>query len=69
MASASAGAQYLKPQLRFRHLFEPVRDEATLKAIQNRVKSYWENVDLDKESAAFENAKTRETLNHFEETL
>ncbi len=33
---------YLKLQGRFRHLFEPQRDEQTLTAIQTRVDAYWE---------------------------
>jgi pyruvate ferredoxin oxidoreductase beta subunit len=33
--------EYLKLQGRFRHLFEPARDEATLVEIQARVDSYW----------------------------
>jgi len=33
--------EYLKLQGRFRHLFEPARDEATLGEIQARVDSYW----------------------------
>jgi pyruvate ferredoxin oxidoreductase beta subunit len=36
--------EYLKRQGRFRHLFEPQRDEATLAAIQAKVDAYWENV-------------------------
>ena len=35
---------YLKTQGRFRHLFEPARDEALLGEIQARVDAYWENV-------------------------
>lgn len=33
--------QYLAPQRRFRHLFEPVRNEAALAAIQAEVDAYW----------------------------
>jgi len=33
--------EYLKLQGRFRHLFEPVRDDAMLAEIQARVDSYW----------------------------
>lgn len=33
--------EYLKLQGRFRHLFEPARDEAMLAEIQARVDSYW----------------------------
>ena len=36
--------EYLKPQGRFRHLFEPVRDEAALAAIQAQVDAYWDNL-------------------------
>jgi len=35
---------YLKRQGRFRHLFEPQRDEAALAAIQAKVDAYWEGV-------------------------
>jgi len=37
--------RYLERQARFRHLFEPVRDEAALAAIQARVDAYWESVE------------------------
>lgn len=33
--------EYLALQGRFRHLFEPARDETTLRAIQARVDAYW----------------------------
>ena len=33
--------EYLKMQGRFRHLFEPARDEATLARIQAQVDAYW----------------------------
>jgi pyruvate ferredoxin oxidoreductase beta subunit len=33
--------EYLAPQRRFRHLFKPERDEATLAQIQNNVDAYW----------------------------
>ena len=36
--------EYLKTQGRFRHLFEPERNEALLAEIQARVDHYWENV-------------------------
>lgn len=36
---------YLKLQGRFRHLFEPRRDEETLAAIQSRVDAYWERLE------------------------
>ncbi len=35
---------YLKTQGRFRHLFEPQRDEETLRRIQARVDDYWHGV-------------------------
>jgi pyruvate ferredoxin oxidoreductase beta subunit len=38
-------AEYLAPQGRFRHLFEPERDDAALSAIQERVDAYWRDVD------------------------
>ena len=34
--------EYLRRQGRFRHLFEPVRQDATLAALQARVDAYWE---------------------------
>jgi pyruvate ferredoxin oxidoreductase beta subunit len=36
--------EYLRAQGRFRHLFEPARDEARLAAIQARVDAYWDGV-------------------------
>jgi pyruvate ferredoxin oxidoreductase beta subunit len=36
--------EYLKLQGRYRHLFEPERDEETLREIQDRIDHYWENV-------------------------
>jgi pyruvate ferredoxin oxidoreductase beta subunit len=36
--------EYLKRQDRFRHLFEPARDEPALASIQARVDAYWESV-------------------------
>jgi len=38
--------EYLKLQGRFRHLFEPDRDEATLAGIQARVDRYWAAVEV-----------------------
>jgi pyruvate ferredoxin oxidoreductase beta subunit len=38
--------EYLKLQGRFRHLFEPVRDEALLTEIQARVDAYWAGVEV-----------------------
>jgi pyruvate ferredoxin oxidoreductase beta subunit len=37
--------EYLRTQARFRHLFEPARDEAALAAIQAQVDAYWQTVD------------------------
>lgn len=37
--------EYLKLQGRFKHLFEPVRDDFTLADIQARVDAYWAEVD------------------------
>lgn len=34
--------EYLRLQARFRHLFEPTRQEEAIKHIQNRVTEYWE---------------------------
>jgi pyruvate ferredoxin oxidoreductase beta subunit len=36
--------EYLMRQGRFRHLFQPQRDEGQLAALQARVDAYWENV-------------------------
>jgi len=36
--------EYLKKQGRFRHLFEPARDEATLARIQSQVDAYWAQI-------------------------
>jgi pyruvate ferredoxin oxidoreductase beta subunit len=33
--------EYLRIQGRFRHLFEPRRDDALIAAIQSRVDAYW----------------------------
>jgi pyruvate ferredoxin oxidoreductase beta subunit len=32
---------YLRPQKRYRHLFEPVRQEAILRRLQDDVDAYW----------------------------
>jgi pyruvate ferredoxin oxidoreductase beta subunit len=37
--------EYLKTQGRFAHLFEPQRDELTLRTIQARVDAYWREYD------------------------
>ncbi len=37
--------EYLKPQGRFAHLFEPQRDKPLLAEIQSRVDRYWEQVE------------------------
>jgi pyruvate ferredoxin oxidoreductase beta subunit len=37
--------EYLKGQGRFRHLFEPVRQEAVIARIQEEVDSYWNRVE------------------------
>jgi pyruvate ferredoxin oxidoreductase beta subunit len=36
--------EYLRGQGRFRHLFEPVRNEAVLARIQSNVDRYWQAV-------------------------
>ena len=36
--------EYLKLQGRYRHLFEPERNEALIAEIQNKVDRYWENI-------------------------
>ena len=38
---------YLETQGRFRHLFEPERDEALIAAIQAEVDAYWAKVEAD----------------------
>ncbi|OOY92740.1 pyruvate synthase, partial [Solemya velum gill symbiont] len=38
---------YLSLQGRFRHLFEPTRNEKLLDEIQARVDSYWEKIEQD----------------------
>jgi pyruvate ferredoxin oxidoreductase beta subunit len=38
--------EYLKIQGRFRHLFEPARDEATLARIQSQVDAYWMQIGV-----------------------
>jgi pyruvate ferredoxin oxidoreductase beta subunit len=37
--------EYLRRQGRFRHLFEPQRDEAALAAMQQEVDRYWSAVE------------------------
>ena len=37
--------EYLKLQGRFKHLFEPQRDEQTIAEIQTRVDAYWDKVE------------------------
>ena len=34
-------SEYLKLQGRYRHLFEPARDEAAIAAIQSGIEAYW----------------------------
>ena len=46
--------EYMEPQRRFRHLFEPKRDEQTLALIRDRVNRYWEGVDTVRERAIFD---------------
>jgi pyruvate ferredoxin oxidoreductase beta subunit len=41
---------YLRPQHRFRHLFEPARRDDLLNQIQNNVDAYWRNVKAAKEA-------------------
>lgn len=36
--------EYLRPQRRFRHLFQPKREEETLRSIQQNVDAYWHAV-------------------------
>ncbi|ALA60332.1 hypothetical protein [Nitrospira moscoviensis] len=37
--------EYLKLQGRFRHLFEPARQEEAIRHIQERVDAYWQSVE------------------------
>jgi pyruvate ferredoxin oxidoreductase beta subunit len=37
--------EYLVRQQRFRHLFEPHRNETELRAIQARVDAYWQRIE------------------------
>jgi pyruvate ferredoxin oxidoreductase beta subunit len=39
--------EYLEPQRRFQHLFQPTRDEATIAGIQSQVDAYWAKVRHD----------------------
>ena len=41
--------EYLRPQLRFRHLFEPKPHTETLQTIQQRVDQYWDQVRKNEE--------------------
>lgn len=43
--------EYLKPQGRFAHLFEPERNEALLNEVQTRVDAYWDSVTIEAENA------------------
>ena len=36
--------EYLQPQRRFRHLFQPTRQDDLLVQIQSKVDAYWEHV-------------------------
>lgn len=42
--------EYLRGQGRFRHLFEPVSQDAVLARIQAEVDRYWASVDTDEAS-------------------
>lgn len=44
-------AEYLEPQRRFRHLFQPQRNEAALARIQAEVDGYWSRVRANEFSA------------------
>ena len=39
------GEEYLKLQGRFRHLFEPTRQDEAIQHIQERVDAYWKHVN------------------------
>jgi pyruvate ferredoxin oxidoreductase beta subunit len=39
---------YLKTQRRFRHLFEPVRQDEAIARIQARVDAYWDGQGLER---------------------
>ena len=36
--------EYLKLQGRFKHLFEPQRNDVLIAEIQNKIDRYWENI-------------------------
>jgi pyruvate ferredoxin oxidoreductase beta subunit len=36
--------EYLKLQGRFKHLFEPQRNEALISELQNKIDAYWKNI-------------------------
>ena len=46
--------EYLKRQGRFRHLFEPKRDDETIARIQTTVNNYWSNVTANSSPAPSE---------------
>ena len=48
--------EYLRPQRRFRHLFQPERQEETLRDIQNNVDTYWAMVRREERDAIWDDA-------------
>ncbi len=48
--------EYLRAQERYRHLFEPVRDETRLRQLQAEVDAYWANVRVAPAAAAGQRA-------------
>ena len=52
-------SDYLEPQRRFRHLFQPHRNEAALARIQAEVDAYWANVRAQESSQPQETAHGR----------
>ena len=56
-ASSNRWKNYLKRQGRFRHLFEPNRDEETIAHIQTTVDDYWRNVAAKESTAPSESRR------------
>lgn len=50
--------EYLQPQRRFRHLFQPERQEQMLQTIQDRIDAYWADATQSPESQATPKTKS-----------
>jgi pyruvate ferredoxin oxidoreductase beta subunit len=57
-------AEYLEPQRRFRHLFQPVRRDDLLELIQSHVDAYWGDVNPAAERDATAIAQPAERASH-----